>query len=58
MKDKIYSTLSGRGLANLLKDFSKGCISENFEAKAEIKPLSKTISGPVSLLKEMNSKNR
>ncbi|NWJ51104.1 MAG: hypothetical protein HXX14_09570 [Bacteroidetes bacterium] len=58
MKDKIYSTLSGRGLANLLKDFSKGCISENIEAKAEIKPLSKTISGSAGLLKEINNKNR
>ena len=58
MKDKIYSALTGRGLANLLKDFSRGCVSENIEAKAEIKPLSKTVSGPVSLLKEINNKNR
>lgn len=58
MKNKIYSTLIGRGLANLLKDFSKGCISENIEAKAEIKPLSKTIAGPDNLLKEINNKNR
>lgn len=58
MKNKIYSTLSGRGLANLLKDFSRGCISENIEAKAEIKPLAKTNSSLVNALKEVNNKNR
>jgi hypothetical protein len=58
VKNKIYSTIIGRGLANLLKDFSKGCISENIEAKAEIKPLSKTVPGSDSLLKDVNNKNR
>jgi hypothetical protein len=58
VKNKIYSTLSGRGLANLLKDFSRGCISENIEAKAEIKPLAKTNSSLVNALKEVNNKNR
>lgn len=38
MEDNIYSGLSGNGLLKLLKDFTKGCISENIEAKAEIKP--------------------
>ena len=53
MEDSIYSGLCGRGLLKLLKDFTKGCISENTEAKAEIKPLAKTLKGPESILNEL-----
>jgi len=53
MEDNIYSELSGKGLLKLLKDFSKGCISENTEAKAEIKPLAKSLKSPESVLIEM-----
>ena len=53
MEDNIYSGLSGNGLFKLLKDFSKGCISENNEAKAEIKPLAKYPKNPESILIEM-----
>ncbi len=58
MKDKIYSALSGHSLVNLLKAFAKGCISENIEDKAEVKPLPKTNSGPIAAFKDVNNKNR
>lgn len=53
MENNIYSGLSGKGLLKLLKDFTKGCISENTEAKAEIKPLVKTPKDPESILIEL-----
>ena len=53
MEDNIYSGLSGKGLLKLLKDFTKGCISENIEAKAEIKPLAKSVKSQESILIEM-----
>ena len=53
MKENIYSGLSGKGLLKLLKDFTKGCISENTEAKAEIKPLAKSIQNPDNISIEM-----
>ena len=53
MEDNIYSGLGSKGLLKLLKDFTKGCISENTEAKAEIKPLAKSLKTPESILIEM-----
>jgi hypothetical protein len=53
MEESIYSGLSGKGLLKLLKDFTKGCISENKEAKAEIKPLAKSLKGPESMINEL-----
>lgn len=53
MEDNIYAGLSGKGLLKLLKDFTKGCISENTEAKAEIKPLAKSLKTPADDLIEM-----
>ena len=59
MENNIYSELSGKGLLKLLKDFTKGCISENIEAKAEIKPLIKSPQDPESILTELKySKTR
>ena len=51
MEDSIYSGLSGK--LKLLKDFTKGCISENTEAKAEIKPLAKSLKDPESMINEL-----
>jgi hypothetical protein len=53
MEENIHSKLCDQGLIKLLKDFTKGCISENIEAKAEIKPLSKSIKNPDNILNEM-----
>ena len=53
MEENTYSKISAKGLLKLLKDFSNGCISENIEAKAEIKPLSKSIKSPDNILTEM-----
>jgi len=52
MKDNIYSGLGCKGLLKLLKDYSKGCISENYDAKAEIKPLAKSQNNDESILIE------
>ena len=49
MEDSIYSGLSGKGMLKLLNDFAKGSISENVEAKAEIKPLTKTTKNPENI---------
>ena len=53
MEDSIYSKISCKGLGKLLKDFTKGSISENDEAKAEIKPLIKSAKDPETLLIEL-----
>lgn len=53
MEDSIYAGLSGKGLLKLLKDFTKGCISENTEAKAEVKPLAKSLKGHESAINEL-----
>ena len=53
MENSIYAGLTGRGLLKLLKDFTKGCISENTEAKAEFKPLAKSLKGPESMINEL-----
>ena len=53
MEDNIYKELSSKGLIKLLKDFTKGCISENTEAKAEIKPLAKSNKSSENILIEM-----
>jgi hypothetical protein len=52
MKDNIYSGLGCRGLLKLLKDYAKGCISENYDAKAEIKPLGKSHNNDESIFIE------
>ena len=43
----------GNRLAKLLKDFSNGCVTENNDAKAEIKPLVKTPKDPETILIEL-----
>ena len=53
MEEKIYSGISGKGMLKLLSDFAKGSISENVEAKAEIKPLAKSIKNPENISIEM-----
>ena len=53
MEDNSSSGFCGKSLLKLLKDFTKGSVSENTEAKAEIKPLIKTPKDPESILIEL-----
>jgi len=53
MEDKNYSGSCCNGLLKLLKDFTKGSVSENNDAKAEIKPLVRTPKDPETILIEL-----
>ncbi|MDP4289835.1 MAG: hypothetical protein Q8908_02035 [Bacteroidota bacterium] len=53
MENHVYSGVDSKRLIKLLKDFTKGCISENIDAKAEIKPLAKSPKNPESFLNVM-----
>ena len=54
MEENITSgSCCGNRLAKLLKDFTNGCVSENTDAKTEIKPLFKAPKDPETILIEL-----